>query len=417
MAWWSRTKAAPVVEARSAEFNASGVSISDANFFSRMGWDNLLGTAAGITVTTDRALQVPAVAAAINFLSGTLASLPIDISRNSPDGKQVVTNSLTPILHDAPNDEMSSYAWRKVTYDAVFTGGRGVSYIERDSSHLVKNIWPFDPKMVTVKRKDGRKIYEVRDGALKTYEATEVIDLTFMDLPDMIRHRGPILMGRDVIAMAIAATQYGAKVFQSGGLPPVVLTGPFQSGAGVQRASDDISSAIIKLQEAQKSVLPIPTGHTLTPLGFNPEQLQLLELQGWCVKQIARLYSLPPVFLQDLDGATFSNNEQQDLHLTKHTLHHWVKQFEQELNLKLFGRDPSFKVEMNMDGLLRGDTASRMDAHAKAIQNGIYSPATAARIEDKPVRKEADVILVQGAMTPIGQANGTGSTTGAPNGK
>jgi HK97 family phage portal protein len=417
MAFWNRK---PAPEKRGS-FDVADVPVSASDFVVRMGWDQIIGATAGISVTTERALQVPAVAAAVNFLSGTLASLPLDIMQVTPEGKQAVQNGLSVILHDAPNDDQTSYAWRKAKFDAVFTGGRGCSYIERDGAGLVKNIWPFDPKTVTVKRIDGRKVYEVRDGKVKTYAAAEVIDITFMDHSDMLRHRSPIVMGRDAIAMAIAATQYGSKAFQSGGVPPVVLEGPFQTGAAAQRASDDVATAMRQLADKGNSVLTIPTGHTMKPLGFNPKDMQLLELQMFCVEQIARLYALPPVFLQDLTHATFSNNEQQDLHLTKHTLHHWVKQFEQELTLKLFGRDPRFKVEMNMDGLLRGDIATRMAAHATAIQNGIYSPAHAALIEDQPVRKEGDILLVQGAMVPIGSngapAKSSGTNAGAGNGE
>lgn len=392
-------------------YDREGVPVSAENFVQIMGWDDFLRGAGGVSVTTERALGVPSVWAAVNFLSGTMASLPIGIYSVDASGtKQEANNSLGRILHDAPNDDQSSFEFRKGLFDAVFTGGRGLAYIERDATGLVVNLWPFDPSTVKVRRVNGRKQYEANG---KVYLASEVIDIPFMLKPDMLAHRGPISLGRDAISMAIAATAFGSKAFQSGGLPPVVLTGPFSTGAGAKRASDDIAKATKQLADEGKSVLSVPAGHELKPLGFNPEQMQLLELQRFCVEQIARLYSLPPVFLQDLTHGTFSNTEQQDLHFVKHTLHRWVKQFEQELTLKLFGRDPRFKVEMNLDGLLRGDIKTRMEAHAVAINNGIYTPAHAARIEDQPIRPEADVILVQGAMIPIGSAGNNGGT---PNG-
>ena len=110
-----------------AAFDANDVPVSASDFVVRMGWDQIIGNVAGITVTTDRALTVPAVLAAVNFLSGTLASLPLDIYKVTPQGKEVVQNSLSSILHDAPNDEQTSFAWRKSFFDAVFTGGRGIS--------------------------------------------------------------------------------------------------------------------------------------------------------------------------------------------------------------------------------------------------------------------------------------------------
>jgi HK97 family phage portal protein len=127
----------------------------------------------------------------------------------------------------------------------------------------------------------------------------------------------------------------------------------------------------------------------------------LLELQRFSIEQIARIYSLPPVFLQDLTHGTFSNTEQQDLHFVKHTVKRWVEQFEQEMNLKFFGRGSDFYVEFNVDGLLRGDLKSRMEAYAVSIQNAIRTPDEIRAIENLPAKGATD-LLIQGATVPLG---------------
>lgn len=389
-------------EVRSSQYDQRGVPVSASDFLERMGWDEVLPGVSGVRVTQEKALGVPAFGAAVNFMSGTLAGLPIGVFEVDEDGgKKAVSHPLSALLHDSPNDEQSSFDWRKYKFDQVFVPGRGLSYIERDGRDQVVNIWPIDSSTCKVKRVNGRRLYEVRDAGLQRYDAHEIIDLAFMQKPDRLGHRGPMKNGRDALAVAIAATDYGAKIFQSGGLPPAALQGPFQSAQSAARASDDVSRAMQKLAAEGKQVLAVPAGHEIKPLGFNAKDMQLIELRRFLIEELARVFSLPPVFLQDLTHGTFTNTEQQDLHFVKHTLHRWVKQFEQELTLKLFGRAPNFKVEMNVDGLLRGDIKTRMEAHASAIQHGIYSPAHAAKIEDHPHRKEADRILVQGAMMPI----------------
>jgi HK97 family phage portal protein len=124
-------------------------------------------------------------------------------------------------------------------------------------------------------------------------------------------------------------------------------------------------------------------------------------LQRFSIEQIARIYSLPPVFLQDLTHGTFSNTEQQDLHFVKHTVKRWVEQFEQEMNLKFFGRGSDFYVEFNVDGLLRGDLKSRMEAYAVSIQNAIRTPDEIRAIENLPAKGATD-LLIQGATVPLG---------------
>jgi HK97 family phage portal protein len=109
--------------------------------------------------------------------------------------------------------------------------------------------------------------------------------------------------------------------------------------------------------------------------------------------------------LQDLTRGTYSNTEQQDLHFVKHTLKRWIEQFEQELNLKLFPRGSKLYVEFNVDGLLRGDFKTRMEAHATTIQNGIRTPNEVRDIENMSPMPEGDSLMIQGATVPIGSQN------------
>ena len=386
-------------ETRNLEDPNAPVSAED--FLQVMGWGEMTASA-GVTVNVDTALGVPAVWSAVNFLSGTLAGLPLHVYRKTNNGRERVNGPLETILHDAANDSMSSFEWRKYMYDQIFTGGRCVTYIERSRNGAIKNLWPLDPNYTRVEhRSDGKRQVRVYLHKGHTYSASEVLDIPFMLKSNGLDVRGPISTNRDAIGMAIAASRYGAKAFQSGGIPPVVLQGPFQSGAAASRASDDVAKTTAKLAREGRQVMALPLGHEMKQIGFNPEQMQLIELQRFSIEQIARIYSLPPVFLQDLTHGTFSNTEQQDLHFVKHTLKRWIEQTEHELNLKLFPRGSDRYVEFNVDGLLRGDFQTRMQGHATAIQNGIETPNEARTMENRPALDGGDNLMIQGATVPI----------------
>jgi len=384
------------VENRNLENPNAPVSADD--FLQVMGWGDFAADA-GVTVNTDSALGVPAVWAAVNFISGTLAGLPLEVYRKTSEGRQKIDNKFSNMIGTNVNEAMSSFEWRKYMFEQVLTGGRSVTYIERSSAGAAINLYPLDPTHVRVEMlQDGRKIYRSFD---KTYEATEVIDVPFMLKANQHDVRGPIGTNKDVIGMAIAATKYGSKAFQSGGIPPAVLQGPFQSGASAVRASDDIANTMAKLSREGRPVMALPLGHELKSVGFSPDNMQLLELQRFCVEQIARIYSLPPVFLQDLTHGTFSNTEQQDLHFVKHTIKRWVEQVEAEMNLKLFPRASKQYVEFSVDGLLRGDFKTRMEAHATSIQNGIRTPNEVRDAENLEPMPEGGNLMIQGATVPI----------------
>lgn len=338
-------------------------------------------------------------------MSGTLAGLPLkEYARRGKDRVEA-SGPLARILHDNVNDEMSSFDWRKYTFDQVFTGGRACTFIERNATGAVVNLWPLDPAGITIRRENGRKRYTYNDGGRRyLYEASEIIDLPFMLKQNGVDHRGPVYSCRDAIGLAIAATEYGSRFFNNGGVPPYVVTGGFQSKNAMDRAAEDLEKAVRNAAKEARQALVLPTGLEIKSIGSDAEKAQLVELQRFSIEQIARVYSLPPTFLQDLTHGTFSNTEQQDLHFVKHTMKRWVEQFEQELNLKLFGRSNNRRyVELNMDGLLRGDFKTRMDGYAQGVQNGILKPNEARRRENLPDDPDGNSLMIQGATVPIGQ--------------
>jgi len=387
-------------EARSLEDPTATNSTKD--FLSVMGWGDF-AAAAGVTVNTDTAMGVPAIWAAVNFIAGTLAGLPLHVYRKTDAGRERVTEGFGATINTAVNDEMSSFEWRKYMFEQVLTGGRSITYIERDEGGNVRNLHPVDPNGVLVERKVTSQGFPAKTYRYnqRIFKARDIIDLTFMLKANQLDPRGPIATNKDAIGMAIAASQYGAKAFQSGGIPPAVLQGPFQSGAAASRASEDVAAATAKLAKEGRPIMALPLGHELKSVGFSPEQMQLIELQRFSIEQIARIYSLPPIFLQDLTRSTFTNSEQQDLHFVKHTLKRWIEQAEQEMNLKLFGRGSDQYVEFNVDGLLRGDFKTRMEAHATSIQNGIRTPNEVRDLENMSARDEGNDLMIQGATVPI----------------
>ncbi len=361
-------------------------------------------SASGVRVNEDSALTVPAIWDAVNFLSSTIAKLPIHVY--SRDDGSKARPDIERMLNFAPSDYESSFEWRKYSFDQVFTHGRSYSIIERNGANQVVNIIPVDPREMKVREipdfSTARKVVQyIHEKSGKAYESSDVIDIAFMRHRDFVSHYGPINTNRDIVGLAIAATKYGSKAFQSGGIPPAVLQGPFQSGAAASRASDDVARTTAKLARDGRPVMALPLGHELKSVGFNPEQMQLVEIKRFLVQEIARIYSLPPTFLQDLAHGTFSNTEQQDLHFVKHTLSRWVRQFEQELTFKIFGRRADVEVKVELDGLLRGDVKTRMEAHATAIQNAIRTPNEVRALEDEEPMSGGDSLMVQGATVPI----------------
>ncbi|MFC3079506.1 phage portal protein [Phenylobacterium terrae] len=359
--------------------------------------------AAGVTVNRHTAMGIPAFRSAVDFLSDTVAKLPFHTFKETAKGRRRSTKKLYSILHDCVNDDfLTSFEWRKWMMTQVLTTGRALTFIERDATGEVSNLWPIvNPVEVSI-GSTGRKVYEetLPNGGKRRYSAAEIFDLVWMPGEDNLGHIDPIVSAASTLGLAIAAEEYASILFRNGGVPHHIVTAPAHGAKSIEQAVGNLKAVMKLIREEERNELVLPEGVDVKTLGLDPDKTQLLELQKFMVVQIARLFRLPPVFLQDLTHGTFTNTEQQDLAFVKHNLTGWLTRIEQQLNAKLFNdsRSKAHFVEMNVDGLLRGDFTTRMTGYATAIQNGIRTPDECRALETLPAMGgNAAKLMIQGA--------------------
>lgn len=399
-----RAKKSAQVEERATSLENGSVPISSQSVLALFGWD--MESASGVNVSIHNADDCVPVWAAVNFIAKTIAALPLNVYRRDGDSQERATGDrIHALLHDAVGPETTSFDWRKLMMQDALLPGRHVTMIVRNLAGRVIELRPLPYGSVTVERVNGKKryAYQPSSGSTQYFGAEDVIDIPWALSFDGVTHKSPVSKMKNAIGLYMAQESYASKVFQNGGVPPMQLVGPFTSQAGAKRASDDVVRAIAEATSAKRPVVAMPAGHELKPVGTDPEKMQMTEGRQYQLGEIARIYGLPKVFLQDLTGATYSNTEQQDLHFVKHTLMAWLEQIEQEINLKLFSGSTSKFAEFEVDGLLRGDFKSRMEGYSTGIQNGILKPSEARRMENRSSDDpEADKLYIQGGTVPLG---------------
>jgi len=223
----------------------------------------------------------------------------------------------------------------------------------------------------------------------------------------------PIAMAKNAIGLAIATEEYGAKFFANGAAPAGVLEHP-GTIKDPQRVKESWNSAYQGSANAHK-IAVLEEGMKYTPIGIAPEQAQFLETRKFQINEIARIFRVPPHMLADLEKSSFSNIEQQSLEFVKYTLDPWVVRWEQSMCRVLFSESekPEYFIRFNVDGLLRGDYASRMSGYATARQNGWMSANDIRELENLDRISPdlgGDLYLINGAMTKLQDAGLFGGT-------
>ncbi len=183
-------------------------------------------TAAGKTVTVERALNVAAVWAAVRILSDTIGSLPLIVYRREGEGRGRADSSRSSrLLHDDPNPEMTAMTlWALV---AVHLNTWGNSYLGKTfRGAQVTELWPIRPDRVRVGRERGVKVFRVKDEngreLKQVFTAREIIHLHGLTL-DGVAGISPIAVARESIGAALAMDEYSNSFFREGALPRMVL--------------------------------------------------------------------------------------------------------------------------------------------------------------------------------------------------
>ena len=374
-------------------------------------------TSSGKPVNETTAMQMTAVYSCVRILSETVAGLPLNVYRyNDSGGKEkAFKHPLYRLLHDEPNPEMTSFAFRETLMSHLLLWGNAYAQIIRNARGEVIALYPLMPNKMTVDRdQSGRLFYSYQRGAedpktlgsdSRVYLApTDVLHIPGLGFDGLIGY-SPIAMAKNAIGLAIATEEYGAKFFANGAAPSGVLEHPGTIKDPI-RVKESWNSAYQGSANSHK-IAVLEEGMKYTPIGIAPEQAQFLETRKFQINEIARIFRVPPHMLADLEKSSFSNIEQQSLEFVKYTLDPWVVRWEQSMCRVLFSESekPDYFIRFNVDGLLRGDYASRMSGYATARQNGWMSANDIRELENLDrIAPElgGDLYLINGAMMLLG---------------
>lgn len=364
------------------------------------------GTTSGKTVNERTAMQTTAVYACVRILAEAVASLPLHTYKYNKNGKEkAIDHPLYYLLHDEPNPEMTSFVFRETLMSHLLLWGNAYAQIIRNGKGEVIAIYPLMPDRMRVDRtKNGDLFYEYQtDKGNVTLSRWEVMHIPGLGFDGLIGY-SPIAMAKNAIGMAIATEEYGATFFSNGANPGGVLEHP-----GVVKDPKRVRESWNSVYQGSKNahkIAVLEEGMKFKSIGIPPEQAQFLETRKFQINEIARIFRIPPHMIGDLEKSSFSNIEQQSLEFVKYTLDPWVIRWEQAMQKALLSKAEKKKyfIKLNVDGLLRGDYASRMQGYAIGIQNGFLSPNDVRELENMNTTPHGDVYLVNGNMLKLEQA-------------
>lgn len=350
-------------------------------------WETLgSGTTSGVKISKETAMTLSGVYACVKVISDTFSSLPIHVIKE--EGRNKIKDTSHPVdflLHKEPNSIHTSFVWRQIIMPHLLLWGNSYNLIEfeKGGSRRPVALLPIHPSKVEVKQIDGVLVYTV-----KLERTTIRVDQSQMlhirGLGDEIVGKSVIDYAKNNLGLGKSAEDFGAKFFENGATASGVLsTDQKLSDRAIENLRKSYDDTYSGVNNSNKMMI-LEEGLKYTQTSIAPDSAQFLETRQFAITDIARWFSVPPHKIAELTNATFSNIEEQELNFVKHTIASYVINHEQEWDRKLF-RDSEKKTtytKMNLEGLLRGDISTRVEAYQKLIQNGVMTPNEAREKEN-----------------------------------
>jgi HK97 family phage portal protein len=275
----------------------------------------------------------------------------------------------------------------------------GNTYVlkKRDGRNVVSEMFILDPGRVRpMVGPDGSILYQLQRDILAGEQenimvpASEIIHDRMNAFYHPLWGLSPIYANHLPAAQALRILKYSDRFFGNAARPSGVLTAP---GVINKETADRLKAhwEMNYTAENQGKVAVLGDGLKFDPMTQNAVDAELVKQLDLSDKKVCTSFGVPP-FKIGVEGApTYDNVEAMDQIYYSGCLQIHIEQIERLLRSGL--ELPSgYYVEFDLDGLLRMDTARKVDAFAKMVGAGIVAPNEA--------RAEFDYSPVAGGDTP-----------------
>ncbi|MEX5576784.1 phage portal protein [Pseudophaeobacter sp. A-200-2] len=362
---------------------------------------------AGEVVSARSSLSLSAVWGCANLISGTLSSLPFEVQRRDGDGfmETYPGHPLHAVIHESPNFDQTALDFWDFMNLSIELWGNAYASVQRRDGKIVA-LYPVHPEAMAVRRLgSGRIEYRWSDGGK-----------SFVRLDrDVFHIRGPggnalggmstLRFGVQAFSSALAADRAAAGMFRNGLRPSGLIKFKEWLSAPEREAAEKIVEKYLGAVNSGKPFIA-EGGMEYDHLSISPEDAQMLETRQFSVEEICRYFQVPPALIGHAGASTAwpTSVDQQVLMFTKFYLRRRVKRIEQAVRKQLLtpaDRAAGVSVRINMDGLMRGDSASRAAFYQIMVQIGAMTINEVRKLEGRRPVTGGDEVRMQMQNIPI----------------
>src|SRR4051794_6684921 len=356
-------------------------------------------TASGQRVTAQRSLGLAPVWSAVSIIAEKIGEQPLVVYRDLGDGKKVeaTDHRAYRMLHDMPNPVTpANRFWSTVAVHLLLWGNAFVTKHRSDITGLVEELWLLDPAHVIVEWNGAQKRFteQTATGAKNVYSADDVLHITGLSLNGLVGE-SVITRCRNMLGTVMAREDFEAGFYGRGATMRGIIKHPQKIGDDAIKNLREYWTALFGGSGKAHQTAVLEEGADFIPISMPLSDMEFVAAQQLSRTDIAVMFKLPPAYLGGStgDSLTYATVESNQIQFATNAISPLTTTIAKAVGTDL-GIFPfqSWYPEFDLEGLMRGDHASRGNWYKDLASVRAITPNEIRERENMPPLPDGDVV-------------------------
>ena len=336
-------------------------------------------SSSGEMVTVNSALGIPTVYRCVNIKANAVAMLPFQTFKRTKKGRERERkHPVARLLEQRPNPYQGPFKFKHLIETHKNLWGNAYINVDWGADGRPRALWLLNPAVtepiLDIKTNMLWYVTTTPQGETLKIPYYDIIPLTTLST-DGIKGKSPIQVARESIGSSQAAQKFKGKFYKHGAVNSGYLKIPGMLNKEAKEViRQEWESANTGINNAQRVAI-LDAGLEFQNISMPLRDAQFIESMKFDKTEIATMFDVPPHMVGDLDRATHSNIEQENLSFLQNTINPILVQYQEEFRNRLFTEREAqeYYLNFNLDMILRADTKTRAEFYKVMLDKGVYS--------------------------------------------
>ena len=372
-----------------------------------------------VATTSNSGMMLAAVWRCVDIVSGTVASLGIDIERRIGKYWQVDTNHpLELVLRLKPNERVNSFDfWKAAVVEMLLHGNAYIyPYFNADGDIVRLYLIPHGACQYDAKA-DTYEINDDVNGLFTTCNGWRIVHLKNLSLDGGFTGVSTLAYAQKVLGIGGNLDSLQMDSFATGSTLRGFISGDSNLTQGFGAPQDDqlkaVKDNITSQLTSGAKIFTLPGTMKFNQLSLSPSDLQLVESKNLNVLDICRFFGVHPDRVFQSSSTKYKGSESAQTAFMTDTLFPLINKIETELTVKLISNQMlgDYRIKFDLDDYYIGDMGTKADYYTKMISAGVLTPNEVRMREGHLPVEGGDSAYISCNVAPIDSAKIKGEPT------